>query len=156
MLYFWLKFIHVLSSTILFGTGIGTACTMLYGHRTGNTQVIAATTRYVVLADWIFTGTSGFLQPLTGLWMVYLAGYAWSSLWVMGSIIGYAIAALCWFPVVYLQIKMRDFAVEAEENKTVLPPIYYRYFKYWFCLGWPAFISLIIVFYLMTNKPVGF
>ena len=74
----------------------------------------------------------------------------------MGSIIGYAIAACCWFPVVYLQIKMRDFAVTAEENKTVLPPIYYRYFKYWFCLGWPAFISLIIVFYLMTNKPAGF
>ncbi|HHT0592149.1 TPA: DUF2269 family protein [Legionella anisa] len=156
MLYFWLKFIHVISSTILFGTGIGTACTMLYGHRTRKTQIIAATTRYVVLADWIFTGTSGFIQPVTGLWMVYLAGYAWTSLWVMGSIIGYLIAAFCWFPVVYLQIKMRDFAVEAEQKNMPLPPIYFRYFKYWFCLGWPAFISLIIVFYLMTSKPSGF
>ncbi|WP_392536434.1 DUF2269 family protein [Legionella sp. 227] len=156
MLYFWLKFIHVISSTILFGTGIGTACTMLYGHQTGKTEVIAATTRYVVLADWIFTGTSGFIQPLTGFWMVYLAGYAWTSLWVMGSIIGYLIAAFCWFPVVYLQIKMRDFAVEAAQNNMPLPPIYFRYFKYWFCLGWPAFISLIIVFYLMTNKPASF
>ena len=156
MLYLWLKFIHVLSSTILFGTGIGTACTMLYGHYTQNTQVIAATTRYVVLADWIFTGTSGFLQPLTGFWMVFLVGYPWTSLWIMGSIVGYIIAACCWFPVVYLQIKMRDFAVAAEQNKTPLPPIYFRYFKYWLCLGWPAFISLIIVFYLMTNKPASF
>ena len=32
MLYLWLKFIHVLSSTILFGTGIGTACVMLYAY----------------------------------------------------------------------------------------------------------------------------
>mgnify|MGYP000231577916 CR=1 FL=1 len=156
MLYFWLKFIHVLSSTILFGTGIGTACTMLYGHSTKNIKIIAATTRYVVLADWIFTGTSGVIQPLTGLWMVYLIGYPWTSLWILGSIIGYLIAGLCWFPVVYLQIKMRDFAVEAEKNNTPLPPLYYRYFKYWFSLGWPAFISLIIVFYLMTNKPAGF
>lgn len=156
MLYFWLKFIHVLSSTILFGTGIGTACTMAYAHQTRNTQVIAATARYVVLADWIFTGTSGFIQPITGLWMVYLAGYPWTSLWVMGSIIGYLIAAFCWFPVVYLQIKMRDFAVAAEQNNEPLPAAYFRYFKYWFCLGWPAFISLIIVFYLMTNKPAGF
>ncbi len=156
MLYLWLKFIHIVSSTILFGTGIGTACTMLYGHQTKNTQVIAATTRYVVMADWIFTGTSGFLQPLTGLWMVYLVGYSWTSLWIMGSIIGYLIAACCWFPVVYLQIKMRDFAIEAEQNNTPLPPIYFRYFKYWFYLGWPAFISLIIVFYLMTNKPASF
>lgn len=156
MLYLWLKFIHVISSTILFGTGIGTACTMLYGHQTKNTQVIAATTRYVVMADWIFTGTSGFLQPLTGLWMVYLVGYPWTSLWIMGSIIGYLIAAFCWFPVVYLQIKMRDFAVEADKNNKPLPPIYFRYFKYWFYLGWPAFISLMIVFYLMTNKPASF
>ena len=156
MLYLWLKFIHVISSTVLFGTGIGTACTMLYGHKTKNTQIIAATTRYVVMADWLFTGTSGFIQPLTGLWMVYLVGYSWTSLWIIGSIIGYLIAACCWFPVVYLQIKMRDFAAEAELNNTPLPPIYFRYFKYWFCLGWPAFISLMVVFYLMTNKPASF
>lgn len=156
MFYLWVKLVHVISSTILFGTGIGTACTMLYGHNTRNIQVIAATTRYVVLADWIFTASSGFLQPVTGLWMVYLAGYPWQLLWVMGSIIGYLIAGFCWFPVVYLQIKMRDFAIAAERNKTALPPIYFRYFKYWFCLGWPTFISLIIVFYLMTNKPLSF
>lgn len=156
MLYLWLKFIHVLSSTVLFGTGIGTACTMLYGHHTKNTQVIVATTRYVVLADWIFTGTSGLIQPITGLWMVHLVGYSWTSLWVIGSIIGYLIAACCWFPVVYLQIKMRDAALIADQRNTPLPPIYFRYFKYWFYLGWPAFISLILVFYLMTNKPAGF
>lgn len=156
MLYLWLKFIHILSSTILFGTGIGTACTMLYAHKTGDVKIIAATSRYVVLADWLFTSSSGLVQPITGLWMVYVAGYAWTSWWVMGSIIGYTIAACCWFPVVYLQIKMRDFAETAEENNRSLPAIYYRYFKYWFILGWPAFISLLVVFYLMSNKPVGF
>lgn len=155
-LYFCLKFIHIVSSTILFGTGIGTASVMLFAHYSGDVRFIANTARYVVFADWIFTGTSGFIQPLTGFWMVYLVGYAWDSLWIMGSIIGYIIAALCWFPVVYLQIKMRDFAVTAEQNKTALPPVYYRYFSYWFALGWPAFISLIVVFYLMTAKPAGF
>lgn len=153
MAYLWLKFIHIISSTLLFGTGIGTACTMLYGHRTKNIQVIAATTRYVVLADWLFTATSGIVQPLTGFWLVYLAGYSLQSVWIMGSVIGYLIAAFCWFPVVYLQIKMRDFANYAQQTHSSLPPMYYRYFNYWFCLGWPAFISLIIVFYLMTNKP---
>lgn len=156
MLYLWLKFIHVISSTILFGTGIGTASTMLYGHFTNNTHVIAAINRYVVRADWIFTGTSGVIQPLTGFWMVYLVGYSCSSLWIVGSIIGYIIAACCWFPVVYLQIKMRDLAIEADQNNTPLSAIYFRYFKCWLCLGFPAFTSLIIVFYLMTNKPVGF
>ncbi|MFP3012097.1 MAG: DUF2269 family protein [Rickettsia sp.] len=27
-------------------------------------------------------------------------------------------------------------------------------FKLWFYLGWPAFISLIIIFFLMVFKPL--
>jgi uncharacterized membrane protein len=153
MLYLWLKFIHVISSTILFGTGIGTACVMVYGNKTRDLNVITAITSYVVLADWLFTTTSGIIQPLTGFWMVHINHYSFKSLWVMGSITGYLIAACCWFPVVYLQMKMRDLALTAQATSTALPPLYYRYFKCWFCLGWPAFISLIVVFYLMTNKP---
>ena len=153
-LYLWLKFIHILSSTILFGTGIGTACNMYLAHRSKDVHVIASTARYVVMADWIFTGNSGFIQPLTGFWMVYLAGFSLTSLWILGSILGYLIAAFCWFPVVYLQIKMRDLALEADRNGTPLPSNYYRYFTYWFWLGWPAFISLVVVFYLMTHKPM--
>jgi uncharacterized membrane protein len=153
MLYLWIKYIHVLSSTVLFGTGIGTASIMFYGHLTKDTRVIAAITRYVVMADWLFTATSGVVQPLSGFLMVYLMGYSFKLLWVWGSITGYLITAFCWFPVVYLQIKMRDFAILADKNKQPLPEKYFRYFTYWFCLGWPAFISLMVVFYLMTNKP---
>lgn len=153
MLYLWIKFIHVLSSTILFGTGVGTACVMFYAHRTRNTTVIASISQYVVFADWIFTATSGVIQLVTGLWMVYIAGYSFASLWIWGSIAGYVIAASCWFPVVYLQMQMRDAAVHAHATNTSLPEQYDRYFTYWFWLGWPAFISLIMVFYLMTNKP---
>lgn len=156
MLYLWLKMIHILSSTILFGTGIGTACNMFLAHRTRDKTIIATAARYVVFADWIFTTTSGIIQPITGFWMVFLAGYSMSAFWIWGAFVGYLIAAFCWFPVVYLQMKMRDFAVQAVQDNTTLPPIYFRYFNYWFCLGIPAFISLIIVFYLMTFKPLSF
>ena len=153
MPYLWLKFIHIVSSTILFGTGIGTASVMLYGHLTRDTKIIAAITRYVVFADWVFTLPSAIVQLFTGLLMVYLAGYSFASFWIWASMIGYVIAAFCWFPVVYMQIKMRDFASNAYHQNAALPERYYTYFNYWFCLGWPAFISLIIVFYLMVNKP---
>ncbi len=156
MLYLWIKYFHVLSSTILFGTGIGTACTMLMAHRTRDTKIIAYAAKYVVFVDWIFTGSSGFIQPLTGLWLVYLAGYSLNAFWLWGSIVGYLIAAVCWFPVVYLQIKMRNLAVAAYQTEQPLPAKYFRYFKYWFILGWPAFLSLIVVFYLMTNKPAAY
>ncbi|KTD16051.1 DUF2269 family protein [Legionella jordanis] len=153
MLYLWLKYIHILSSTILFGTGIGTACVMLYGHWTKDLAAMAIINRYVVLVDWLFTGTSGFIQAITGLTMVYIAKYPLTSLWIWGGITGYIITALCWFPVVYLQIRIRDITVKAWQNKEALPEIYYTYFKWWFALGWPAFISLLIVFYLMVMKP---
>jgi uncharacterized membrane protein len=154
MLYLFLKFIHILSSTILFGTGIGTAFNMFMANRTKDLYIIAATSRYVVFADWIFTSPSGFIQPVTGFWMVYLAGYSFNDFWIWASILGYFIAAFCWFPVVYFQIKMRDMAVNALEANTALPSLYNRYYNYWFWLGWPAFISLVAVFYLMTHKPI--
>lgn len=153
MLYLWLKYIHILSSTILFGTGIGTACVMFYGHYTQNINAMAVINNYVVKVDWLFTGTSGIIQPLTGFWMVYLVGYPLHALWLLGSIIGYIITALCWFIVVALQIKLRNMTTQAAQKNTILPPAYYRYFKWWFFLGWPAFISLLIVFYLMVVKP---
>jgi uncharacterized membrane protein len=156
MLYLWLKLIHIISSTILFGTGIGTASNMFFAHRTRNVHLISETARYVVFADWAFTTTSGVVQPITGFWMVYLVGYPLTAFWIWGAIIGYLIAALCWFPVVYLQIKMRDLALDAKRQQTTLSPAYFIYFKYWFCLGWPAFIGLIVVFYLMTFKPMHF
>jgi uncharacterized membrane protein len=154
MLYLFVKFIHVISSTILFGTGIGTACVMFYGHRTRDVKVIAAVSNYVVFADWVFTTPSAIIQFFTGIWLVLLAKYSFTSLWIMGSLVGYFIAAFCWFPVVYLQIKMRNFAMQATAANTKLPDKYFHYFNYWFWLGWPAFISLVMVFYLMTNKPV--
>lgn len=154
MLYLWLKFIHVISSTILFGTGIGTACVMFYGHHLTEIKARAAINRYVVLADWIFTAPSAVIQLVTGLLMVYVAGYSFSALWIWGSLLGYIIAAACWLPVVSLQIQMRNMTNFAENSGSALPAAYQRYYNYWFALGWPAFISLLIVFYMMTNKPM--
>lgn len=154
MLYLWVKLVHVVSSTILFGTGLGTACNLYFANRTRDVYLIAKTAKYVVIVDWIFTGTSGIVQPITGLWMVYLYHYPLTTLWVYGSILGYFIAGICWIIVVYLQIKLRDLSAFALETNTPLSDQYHRYFRYWFLLGWPAFLSLMVVFYLMTNKPL--
>ena len=153
MLYLWLKYIHILSSTILFGTGIGTACIMLYGHLKKDIVVMGAINEYVVIVDWIFTGSTMIIQPLTGLAMVYISGFPLTSFWIMGSLIAYGFALACWLIVVYLQIKIRNLTSYAAKTMTPLPKAYYTYFKSWFILGWPALISLLIVFYLMIFKP---
>lgn len=148
------KWLHILSSTLLFGTGIGTAYYLFSATLTRNPVIIAAVARNVVNADWAFTATSIIVQPLTGFYLVYLAGIPLASRWIAWSIGLYLLMAACWLPVVWLQIRMQHLAAEASEKKTQLPALYWRYFRLWVALGIPALIAILIVFYLMVVKPV--
>lgn len=153
MLYDWIKIIHVVSAAILFGTGLGSACYKYLANRTKNIALIAGATHNVVYADWVFTGTAGIVQPVSGMAMVMIKGYSIATFWVMWTIIGYLVAACCWFPVAMIQIKLANLAQTAMEQNTELPPHYRRYYVLWVILGVPAFLSLIGVFFLMANRP---
>lgn len=152
MEYVIVKWVHVLSSAILFGTGIGSAYYMLTATMGRDPVVVAAVSRNVVIADWMFTSPTAVLQPLTGFWLVHLAGMQWSAYWLKWSIVLYIVAIACWLPVVHLQIRMRDVAVEAMRNDYPLPPQYWKLFWTWFALGIPAFLSFVGIFYLMVTK----
>ncbi len=111
--YLWLKWLHVVSAAVLFGTGLGTALQMWLAHLRRDPRAIAVVARNVVLVDWLFTASSGVIQPLSGFGLVTLAGFdPWSS-WLVISYGLYALAALCWFRVVWLQIRVRDIAAAA-------------------------------------------
>ncbi len=53
--YLIVKWLHILSSTLLFGTGIGTAYYLICAVSTKNPYLIAAVGKYVIAADWMFT-----------------------------------------------------------------------------------------------------
>ncbi len=148
------KWLHILSSTVLFGTGIGTAFQMVWAMRGGRAEVVHHVARGVVVADWIFTTPAGILQPLTGLWLIYLAGYSLTEPWLLLAYGLYVLAFVCWLPVVHIQIKIRDLAGQATNDGRTLPREVYRIFRIWFVLGWPAFGALVIVFWLMISKPL--
>jgi len=152
--YVVLKWLHIVSSTLLFGTGIGSAWYMLFANVSRDVRAIAVVSKYVVVADWLFTATTAILQPATGFYMIHLAGYPLTSAWIMWSIILYVIAGACWLPVVWLQIRMRDIAAEAARTDTPLPALYWRYFSIWVTLGVPAFAAFIVIFWLMVAKPM--
>jgi uncharacterized membrane protein len=153
MLYEVVKTVHILSATILFGTGLGTAWFMWRADRSGDAAAIVATARNVVLADWLFTTPAIILQPLSGLWLIHLGGYSPEEIWLMWTYGLYLLAGACWLPVVWLQIRMRDIAAAAVADGAPLPARYRRYARIWFGLGWPAFIALILIVYLMVAKP---
>jgi uncharacterized membrane protein len=154
MTYLLIKWLHVLSSTVLFGTGIGSAFYLLAASVQRDARVIAAVARYVVIADWLFTATTVILQPLSGGLMMHLAGLPLRTPWLLWSIVLYAVAVACWLPVVWLQMRMRDLAREATERQAALPAGYWRAFRYWVALGVPAFLAFLAVFYLMVVKAL--
>lgn len=154
MEYLFLKWLHIVSSAVLFGTGAGIAFFFVRAHRTKDVKVIAAVGKDVVLADAVFTAVAVVLQPLTGLALIWVSGYSWAQLWIWMSLLLYVLVGCCWLPVVWLQIKMRDMAVTAAETGSALPGLYGRYYRWWFALGWPAFAGVLIIFYLMVAKPL--
>ncbi|WP_337660951.1 DUF2269 family protein [Erythrobacter sp. Alg231-14] len=148
------KTLHIISSTVLFGFGAGTAWYFWNAHLTREPALIASVGRMVVKADWIFTGTSGVVQPVSGLWLVYHSGHTLTEPWLLVSYVLYITAFLCWAPVVRLQIKAQRLAEEAQDIHQPLGSDYERVMLQWFALGWPAFLGLVTVFWLMTSKPL--
>lgn len=152
MSYLALKYLHILSMVLLFGTGLGSAFYKWMADRGGNVVNIAVTNRHVVLADWIFTTPTVIFQPISGIWLGIMLGYPLTTPWIAISLVLYVIAGLCWLPVVWLQIRMRELSKVAAETGQPLTAQYWRYARIWFYLGVPAFIAMILIVFLMIFK----
>lgn len=147
------KWLHVLSSTLLFGTGIGSAFHLLMASWSRDVPAAARVARQVVWADWLFTTSTVVLQPLTGAWMVHATGLPWSTPWLRWSVALYVLAVACWLPVVVIQLRLRDVARAAADAGQPLPPQWDRLMRWWIALGVPAFVAFLGIFWLMVARP---
>lgn len=148
-----LKWLHVLSSTVLFGTGLGSAYYMFFASRTRDPRTISTVVGHVVVADAIFTTTTIVFQPLSGWRMAHLAGLPLSTPWIAWTFALYLVAGACWLPVVWMQVRMRRMAERAAAEGSPMPDAYYAWLGAWVALGVPAFLALVAVFWLMVAKP---
>jgi uncharacterized membrane protein len=153
MLYFVLKFAHVIGAAVLLGTGAGIAFFMLLAHRDGRPQVVSGVARIVVIADFLFTATAVVAQPVTGVWLALHVGYPLTEGWILLSVLLYLLTGAFWLPVVWMQMRMRDLAEEAATNGAALPDDYKRLFRLWFVFGFPAFAAVLAIFWLMIQRP---
>ena len=153
MLFFAVKYLHLIGAAVLLGTGAGIAFFMLLAHRSGNIEVIAGVARIVVAADFLFTATAVVAQPVTGIILASLDGYSLGEGWIVLSILLYLLTGAFWLPVVWMQMRMRDLAAQAVRDGLPLPPLYHRLFWTWFAFGFPAFAAVVAIFWLMITKP---
>jgi uncharacterized membrane protein len=153
MLYFWLKYLHIIGACVLLGTGAGIAFFMLMAHLTGRAATIAAVARIVVIADFLFTATAVIVQPITGVALAWQVGYPLTEGWIILSILLYLVTGAFWLPVVWMQMRLRDLAHAAAAGDGVLPPAYFRLFWTWFAFGFPAFAAVLSILWLMIERP---
>jgi uncharacterized membrane protein len=151
--YFALKYLHVIGAAVLLGTGAGIAFFMLMAHLRGESIVVAAVARVVVIADFVFTATAVVAQPITGVLLARDVGYSLLEGWIVWSIALYILTGVFWLPVVWMQMRMRDLASEAARMRQPLPVRYHELFWLWFAFGFPAFGAVLAIFWLMIARP---
>ena len=145
--YSLIKLIHIISASILFGTGIGTAFFMLRAHLSGNPEAMAVTTRNVVLADWIFITPAVIIQATNGLWLTFQLSIPLGSVWFIAVVSLFAVMGFCLIPVVQIQIRIRNIIANGGGMAD-----YQKLMKTWVALGVPAFISILILYVLMVTR----
>ena len=150
--YLPLKWIHIVSATLLFGTGLGTAFHFWFTCRGAEPAAVAASARATVTADYLFTLPAGIVQPVSGLMLARIAGYPLDSGWLLAAYALYALAGACWIPVVFIQLRLRDIAAERARQGLALGPEFRRLYRVWFALGWPAFLAMVIILWLMVLR----
>ena len=149
VMYLTIKLIHIVSATILFGTGLGSAFYMYMAYRSGNMAAMAETNRIVVIADFVFTTPTVVIQLITGLYLLNHLGIEWTSAWSLTVFALYAFVGACWVPVVWLQIALRNQARLLER-----PDSQYRLqMKIWMVLGMLAFPAVLILYAFMVYRP---
>lgn len=150
--YLTLKLIHILAAVIVTGTGAGIAFFMFMANRSNNPQAIYITTKHVILGDWIFTTPAVITQIVSGIFLMNMQGYSFSSPWFYWVLGLFVFIGICWLPVLRIQYKLRELA-EMSVNANVVTPEFKSLMRTWVLLGIPAFLAILSIFWLMVFKP---
>lgn len=149
-----LRWLHVIGAAVLLGSGAAIAFFMLWGHLSRDPALISHTAGGVVVADWLFTATAAVAQPVTGYFLAVEIGWPIGTPWLALSLALYVFTGLCWLPVVWIQHRLRDQARAAAAAGGPLPPAYFRLFRIWVALGFPAFFAVLTILWLMLSRPI--
>ena len=151
------KTAHVVSAAILFGTGLGIAFFAWFGYRRAmrlkDIGSLRTVLRLMVIGDLVFTTPAVIFQVISGLVLIHLNGWSYTSLWSETVLGLYIAVGLFWLPVVALQITLSQNAEQVAQVDH-LAAGFHRRFTAWFVLGIPAFLLVIALFYLMISKAL--
>ncbi len=145
--YFLLKLIHILSATLMIGTGLGSAFYLYLTYKKSAVQTVKEVLNFVILADTIFTTPSVIIQLITGIMLSDLLGLLYTD-WFWLVLAVSVIVLVLWLRAAFIQFKLKKLL--EEENK--LSPKFHHLMNIWFILGVPSFGGAIYLYYLMVYR----
>ncbi len=147
-----IRLLHIVSSALMFGVGIGAFWFMVTAARSGSPAAIAVTTRNAVRAEWFIAAPVALIQPTTGYLLMLQLGYPLQSSWFVAVVALYIIAGMCWVYLVKTELKLRDL-VAVHSTATVLPAEFAPLFQRWTRLALGSFAGVLAIFWLMVFRP---
>ena len=148
------KFIHILAAAVMFGAWLALAVFMQLAHRSGNTSVVALTSRFVVNVEWIVMVAAVALQPISGFALALAIGISpVGESWMTVSLVLFAAVMAAWLAVFRIEVFIRDIARQAALDAVLLPDAYRRLFRLYSVIVWPALAGMVVLFFLMVWQP---
>ncbi len=145
--YLVVKLIHILSATVVFGTGMGIAYFMFSTWVGRDLHTFLEVSKRVVVADWLFTTPAVIIQFTTGLYLTHRLAIPFDSMWFVSVTALFILIGCCWLPVVWLQVKIRERITQGSRIEDV-----HHLMTWWVGLGVVAFFLILVIFFLMVFK----
>jgi uncharacterized membrane protein len=148
----WIRLVHVVSSALMFGVGIGAYFFMTMAVRSGSPAAIAVMTRNAVRAEWALAVPTSLVQPVSGYLLMDRLGYPLSSRWFLAVASLYIVAGVAWIYLVKTEYRLRDLAL-AHGAEPQLPPSFHHLMGRWRRLAVLTFGGVLGIFGLMVFRP---
>jgi len=147
-----IRLLHIVSSALMFGVGIGAFWFMLTAARSGSPAAVAVITRNAVRAEWFLAMPVALIQPVSGYLLMLQLGYPLRSAWFTAVAALYIAAGMCWIYLVKAELRLRDLAA-LHATASVLPTEFHSLLRRWVRLAVGAFAGVLAIFWLMVFRP---
>jgi uncharacterized membrane protein len=153
-LIFAIKFVHDVASAAMFGTWLAVAIFMHLARRSRNTSVVALTSHFAVRVELTVMIAAIALQPLSGFPLAWAVGLSpGDDFWIALSLALYGLVVAAWLAALLIEFRIRSLTRQAALEGVPLPQSYYRLYRFYAALVWPALAALVVIFLLMAWQP---
>lgn len=149
-----IKFVHVLTAAVLYGTWLGAACFMVMATRSANPSVAALVAQFAVRIQLFIVAPMLALQPIAGFPLAWAIGLApLNEFWIVVSLGLYGAVVALWLGALRVEMRLRDVARAAALERKPLTDAYPRLVRAWLALDVVIFSGFTALILLMVWQP---